>query len=307
MGDLIGQTTNVDTTFVLQDGQGSSRITIDASGTTQDILTFDAFGNRMDGFGRAAADTTTVNHLYVGELYDEEAGLYHLRARDYDPAIGRFTSMDEFEGVAVSLKNKNKYLYVDNDPINNFDPSGHFGIGAVLSGINTTFILANVFITSYSVTSNLMEGNYGDAAIDLLISVTIGKLGGYAASSMRPTIARALGFFARALRSTKTVNLYRAVSPAEYYSIMNSGRISTKAGAFEGKQFAFTMEEALRYANTSPEYAAIIRITVKEEAIKLGNFQMIDSFIFKNGVLTFEGIETVDAVNKFIVGVAHVF
>ncbi|WP_375105167.1 RHS repeat-associated core domain-containing protein [Paenibacillus sp. RS8] len=33
-------------------------------------------------------------HSSTGEVYDEETGLYHLRARYYDPSIGRFLNED---------------------------------------------------------------------------------------------------------------------------------------------------------------------------------------------------------------------
>ncbi|MBQ8526257.1 MAG: hypothetical protein IJ460_06050 [Clostridia bacterium] len=31
---------------------------------------------------------------YAGEYYDDELGMYYLRARYYDPQIGRFISRD---------------------------------------------------------------------------------------------------------------------------------------------------------------------------------------------------------------------
>ena len=148
MGDLINQT-GTDTLYTLQDGQGSTRLTTDASGTTQDILTFDAFGNRADGFGRAATEQTTINHLYVGEFYDEEAGLYHLRARDYDSRTGRFTARDEFQGAKKIPLSTNPYLYGHADPINMIDPSGYMTIGAL--GISININLSTIATGVYNI------------------------------------------------------------------------------------------------------------------------------------------------------------
>jgi RHS repeat-associated protein len=113
---------------VLQDGQGSNRITTNNDGTIREIITFDAFGNRADGFGHNATDPTNLNHLYVGEHYDSESGFYHLRARDYDPAVGRFTARDVFGGVWSKPLTLNKYVYANSDPMNVIDPSGRFGL-----------------------------------------------------------------------------------------------------------------------------------------------------------------------------------
>jgi len=63
--------------------------------------------------------------LFTGEQYDAKArrfnagdpGLYYLRARYYDPTIGRFLSQDPLPGG-------NLYAYVGGNPTNFSDPSG---------------------------------------------------------------------------------------------------------------------------------------------------------------------------------------
>ena len=55
---------------------------------------------------------------YCGEYYDAETGLIYLRARYYDPSIGRFISEDPIkDGI-------NWYVYCSNNPIKFVDPSG---------------------------------------------------------------------------------------------------------------------------------------------------------------------------------------
>ncbi len=51
-------------------------------------------------------------------------GLLYLRARCYDPAIGRFLSEDPFPGYAGFPQTQHPYVYVGNNPINLTDPSG---------------------------------------------------------------------------------------------------------------------------------------------------------------------------------------
>lgn len=38
-------------------------------------------------------------YKYSGELYDEKTGFYYLRARYYDPTVGRFISEDAYKGA----------------------------------------------------------------------------------------------------------------------------------------------------------------------------------------------------------------
>ncbi|MCP4527456.1 MAG: RHS repeat-associated core domain-containing protein [Aestuariibacter sp.] len=61
---------------------------------------------------------------YTGEHWDGDVGLLYLRARWYDPAIGRFLSEDPFPGFAALPQTQHAYVYVGNNPINLTDPSG---------------------------------------------------------------------------------------------------------------------------------------------------------------------------------------
>jgi RHS repeat-associated protein len=64
-----------------------------------------------------------------GYYYDEETGLYYLKARYYGPKIYRFISRDPIEKAPelVDLQNPlslNPYLYCEDDPVNKVDPDG---------------------------------------------------------------------------------------------------------------------------------------------------------------------------------------
>jgi RHS repeat-associated protein len=56
----------------------------------------------------------------AGQPYDQGSRLYYMRARYYDPQLGRFLSEDPI-GVSGGL---NLYAYAGNDPVNMWDPTG---------------------------------------------------------------------------------------------------------------------------------------------------------------------------------------
>jgi RHS repeat-associated protein len=57
---------------------------------------------------------------FAARELDATAGLYYVRARWYDPSMGRFVSEDPI-GLASGI---NDYAYALNDPVNLSDPSG---------------------------------------------------------------------------------------------------------------------------------------------------------------------------------------
>ena len=105
--------------FYSYDGGGSVRALTNTAGATTDTYEYDAFGNEFTISG-----STPNNYLYRGEQYDPDLGLYHLRARYYNPATGRFMSRDPNAGTPLIPAMLHKYLYTGGDPVNHIDPRG---------------------------------------------------------------------------------------------------------------------------------------------------------------------------------------
>ncbi|MFS1511739.1 S8 family serine peptidase [Chengkuizengella sp. SCS-71B] len=85
---------------------------------------YDIWGNVLT---ETSHETKTFDNpfLYTGEIYDEESGLIYLRARYYDPSMGRFITEDTYEGEINNPLSLNLYTYVHNNPLKYEDPSGH--------------------------------------------------------------------------------------------------------------------------------------------------------------------------------------
>ena len=92
----------------------------DGTGTATKTYAYDAFGNEKN---IDASDTNPFR--YCGEYYDAETGTIYLRARYYEPNIGRFLSEDSVTGTANDPLSLNLYTYCGNDSVNYIDITGH--------------------------------------------------------------------------------------------------------------------------------------------------------------------------------------
>jgi RHS repeat-associated protein len=111
--------------YYFADGLGSTTLTAEplpgGGAETQDYK-YDVFGALRSGSLQTQPYWEAEAMLFTGEQFDARArhnagGLYYLRARFYDPEIGRFLSQDPLPGG-------NLYAYVGNNPVNFTDPSG---------------------------------------------------------------------------------------------------------------------------------------------------------------------------------------
>lgn len=100
-------------TYVYTDPQGTPLAEADASGTI--IATFD-----YKPYGTQSSGSPAAGPGYAGHVNDPDIGLVYMQERYYDPALGRFLSVDSL-GFA---DNFNRFSYAGNNPIKNFDPDG---------------------------------------------------------------------------------------------------------------------------------------------------------------------------------------
>ena len=92
-------------------------------GTAIRSYDYDAFGNEKN------MDPVDINPFrYCGEYFGRETGTYYLRARDYDPGVGRFTTEDRCRGNMSDPLSLNLYTYCKNNPIKYIDPSGNIKV-----------------------------------------------------------------------------------------------------------------------------------------------------------------------------------
>ena len=120
------------------DGLGSVTDVTSPSGTSLWWMEYTPFGTP-----RASASTSQapVNLFrFTGAYLDQVSGLYHPRARQYDPALGRFLSVDPLAGP-ITDPAVGAYAYVRDNPCRYVDPSG-LAVEKVTSGACPPAIVA---------------------------------------------------------------------------------------------------------------------------------------------------------------------
>jgi RHS repeat-associated protein len=142
----------------------------DAQGDLEGPLAYDPFGLPLQPEGRTPA-------LFRGRFWHAELGLFRIGSRWYDPALRRFLTPDSHTGAPDDARllspfvrageqrlararlladwlreprQRCRFAYCLNDPVNRFDPDGHWSFGGVLLSLlgvlwtlpNTAFGLA---------------------------------------------------------------------------------------------------------------------------------------------------------------------
>ena len=100
--NLISRTATSGTAYYLHNAHGDVVALTDSTGAVTKRYDYDAFGNEEN-----PSDSDTNPFRYCGEYFDKETETYYLRARYYDPSIGRFTQQDTHWSPANAIYGDN--------------------------------------------------------------------------------------------------------------------------------------------------------------------------------------------------------
>jgi len=123
-------TTSLMTDYYMTDSLGSVRQLTNGSGAVTYARAYDPYG-----VVTATTGASATPYGYTGEYTTND--LVYLRARHYDPAMGRFLTRDTWGGDYNRPLSYNAWLYVYGNPVNYVDPNGLQAI--------TSFVFANYY------------------------------------------------------------------------------------------------------------------------------------------------------------------
>jgi RHS repeat-associated protein len=92
--------------YYAHDGLGSVRQLLDSTGDIETNYAYDPFGVPVVG-----GDVSNP-YQYTGEAWGAEVELLYLRARYYQPEVGRFVTKDPWAGDVWRPGTLNRYAYV---------------------------------------------------------------------------------------------------------------------------------------------------------------------------------------------------
>lgn len=105
-------------TYYYVDPQGSTLATTDSAATVTTSSDYRSFGQAIGG--------VTEKPAYTGHFDDGDTGLLYMKARFYDPDVGRFLSRDPAVVAAGDIDSVNRFAYVGNNPWSRTDPTGMY-------------------------------------------------------------------------------------------------------------------------------------------------------------------------------------
>jgi RHS repeat-associated protein len=137
--NLLKRTAGNQSYLYMYNGHGDVTALLNSSGNVATQYYYDAFGGITE-------ETVKVNNpfRYAGYEYEDESGLYYLKARHYAPSIARFMQEDTYRGSMRDPLSLNLYTYCHNEPVMYWDPTGHAQVSITLpNGTKTTGTIAD--------------------------------------------------------------------------------------------------------------------------------------------------------------------
>ncbi len=131
-GHIVAERFNVigviSTRYFVGDHEGSTSVLTDESQRVSERNSYDSWGKRRHADGTDDPSCSQVSQStrgYTGHEHLDAVCLINMNARLYDPSIGRFLSADTIVQNPANGQSHNRYSYVNNNPLNATDPTGH--------------------------------------------------------------------------------------------------------------------------------------------------------------------------------------
>ncbi|HET7585535.1 MAG TPA: RHS repeat-associated core domain-containing protein [Gemmatimonadaceae bacterium] len=149
--------------FYVREAPGHVVALVDTTNQVVDTYEYSPYGTLL-----SSTEAVAQPLKYMGRELDSETGLYYVRARYYDPDVGRFISEDPI-GLNGGI---NPYAYAAGDPLNTRDPAGLCQRVAFMvidtaagGGLDTTYATRNVC------------GGGGQSTFENILNIVVSQFG----------------------------------------------------------------------------------------------------------------------------------
>jgi RHS repeat-associated protein len=160
--NLVARVSDGNTTYFMYNGHADVVALTDGGNTVLASYYYDAFGVHRENNGGE-----NNPYRYAGYMFDEETGLYYLKARFYDPELARFLQEDTYRGQLSDPLSLNLYAYVRYNPLMYWDPTGHWEAGDSDLPIGVQMELLALTNAWYAAFSQAERNKIHDQAVEL--------------------------------------------------------------------------------------------------------------------------------------------
>ncbi|TYQ13252.1 UNVERIFIED_CONTAM: RHS repeat-associated protein [Acetivibrio alkalicellulosi] len=272
--------------FYLYNGHGDVTHLVPIHG---DVINYDydSFGNEKD-----PTEGDTNPFRYAGEYWDEETGTYYLRARYYDPGIGRFICEDSFWGFDNDPLSLNLYTYCANNPVLFIDPDGEFWqvaagalIGATAGAVISygTQVAANISQNGFSADA-FTDVNWkavGASAVGGAVTGALLTVPG--AQGVALGMAKTMAWSGASVATGNAVNQVITKGEINYVEYISSG---LTGAAFGGFSHHFANTNTIIIKDTSSNVTITHRGTNESIALKVEQGVLKANYPRPNNVIT---------------------
>ena len=145
--------------FYIKDALGNINYVVDETGSIMIKYSYDEWGVPTKTIVQPSCPIGVLNpFIYKGYYYDVETQLYWVSSRYYSLELCRWISPDSIEYLdPQSINGLNLYAYCGNDPVNKYDPTGHWGVWALVAITAASMIIGG----TAQFVSNAMAGKTG--------------------------------------------------------------------------------------------------------------------------------------------------
>jgi RHS repeat-associated protein len=176
-GQLIAQDVNGVKTYFHTDIKGSVVAVTNSSGQVLEANLYSPTGEILSGGNKS-------RYQYEGKEYDKLTGQTDFNFRMYQSSTMQFTQPDTIIKNAYDPQSLNRYAFERNNPYSSIDPTGHWSLSGIISGINKVYnAITNVLKVVNAV------GNTAKKATDMGKSVVdkVDEFVGYSAAKKGTT------------------------------------------------------------------------------------------------------------------------